>query len=58
MITVTFYGSLRQEFAWLNFHLDMLASLHWVIYFSWNQSWMGMSLGHQKLKICSSEVRE
>ena len=58
MITVTFYGSLTQQFAWLNFYLEVLASLRWVIYFSWNQSWMAMSLRHQKLRICSSEVRE
>ena len=44
MITVTFYGSLTQEFARLNFYLEVLASLHRVIYFSWNQSWMAMSL--------------
>ena len=42
MITVTLYGSLTQEFAWLNFYLEVLASLHWVIYFSWNQSWMAV----------------
>ena len=48
MITVTFYGSLTQELAWLNFYLEMLASLHWVIYFSWNQSWMAMSLRTSK----------
>ena len=45
MITVTFYGSLAQE---LNFYLEVLASLHWVIYFSWNQSWMALSLRTSK----------
>ena len=48
MITVTFYGSVTQEFAWLDFYLEVLASLHWVIYFSWNQSWMAMSLRTSK----------
>ena len=27
MITVTFYGSLTQESAWLNFYLEVLASM-------------------------------
>ena len=48
MITVTFYGSLAQE---LNFYLEVLASLHWVIYFSWNQSWMALSASEAKTSV-------